>query len=643
MDNFIVSARKYRPVTFDSVVGQQHITGTLKNAIRNNQLAQAFLFCGPRGVGKTTCARILAKTINCEQITVENEACGSCDSCKSFQNGNSFSIHELDAASNNSVDDIRSLIDQVRIPPQTGKYKIYIIDEVHMLSQQAFNAFLKTLEEPPSYAIFILATTEKHKILPTILSRCQIFDFNRIKVEDMANHLANIANKEEITFEMDGLHVIAQKADGGLRDALSMFDQIVSFSNKNLTYKAVIDNLNILDYDYYFQLLDAIAKQDASQALLIFDSILNKGFDGGHFIAGLSNHVRNLLVTKDPATLKLLEVSENVKKRYLEQAQQLSSGLLLSALNIANQCEISYRSSKNQRLQVELSLLKMCHIASAIQLAQNGIPAQAELKKKLPESGGLNAGSPAKTTTTNLPHATAGFSQPVSKPIATTETPSKEIPAGSGNPANPYAGQQGSTSSAASPSSLAMGSGSTAMGSGSSAAGAGASGASSDAKPAFKGWGSFKPVNSLPNLNTIFEEKKKGDSEEEELVQGNEFFEVTQNSFLSKWNILAEKLKAEHKITLFTLMTSNTPRLNGTLIEVEVENAVQIDQLKLGKIDILNFLRVELRNFALDMEVMMVEKTKERKPYTSQEKYQAMVAKNPLLEELRKTFDLGLS
>ena len=435
-----------------------------------------------------------------------------------------------------------------------------------MLSQQAFNAFLKTLEEPPSYAIFILATTEKHKILPTILSRCQIFDFNRIKVEDMANHLANIANKEEITFEMDGLHVIAQKADGGLRDALSMFDQIVSFSNKNLTYKAVIDNLNILDYDYYFQLLDAIAKQDASQALLIFDSILNKGFDGGHFIAGLSNHVRNLLVTKDPATLKLLEVSENVKKRYLEQAQQLSSGLLLSALNIANQCEISYRSSKNQRLQVELSLLKMCHIASAIQLAQNGIPALAELKKKLPESGGLNAGSPAKTTTTNLPHATAGFSQPVSKPIATTETPSKDIPAGSGNPANPYAGQQGSTSSAAGLGSSAwVRVPSAAMGSGSSAAGAGASGASSDAKPAFKGWGSFKPANSLPNLNTIFEEKKKGDSEEEELVQGNEFFEVTQNSFLSKWNILAEKkAEGEHKITLFTLMTSNTPRLNGT-------------------------------------------------------------------------------
>ncbi|WKK59260.1 DNA polymerase III subunit gamma/tau [Sphingobacterium sp. BN32] len=610
MDNFIVSARKYRPVTFDSVVGQQHITGTLKNAIRNNQLAQAFLFCGPRGVGKTTCARILAKTINCEQITAENEACGECDSCKSFQNGNSFSIHELDAASNNSVDDIRSLIDQVRIPPQTGKYKIYIIDEVHMLSQQAFNAFLKTLEEPPSYAIFILATTEKHKILPTILSRCQIFDFNRIKVEDMANHLASIAAKEGISFESDGLHVIAQKADGGLRDALSMFDQIVSFSNKQLTYKAVIDNLNILDYDYYFQLLDAIYKQDAANALLVFDSILNKGFDGGHFISGLSSHIRNLLVTKDPSTLKLLEVSENVKKRYLEQAQQLSSGLLLSALNIANQCEINYRTSKNQRLQVELALLKMCHIASAIALAQNGIPAQAEVKKKLPESG--IAAAPQTASSANN---SSQFTSPVAKQIensATTTATPNTAPAKAAvtSPVVDAATTKANETAA---------------------------------KPAFKGWGNFKPANSLPNLNTIFDEKKTSDSEGPELVEGSEYLEVTQNAFLSKWNIFAEKLKADNKITLFTIMTASTPTLNGVTIEVEVENAVQSDQLKLGKIDILNFLRVELRNFALDLNVSMVEKTKDRKPYTAQEKYQAMVAKNPLLEELRKTFDLGLS
>src|SRR5690606_22066087 len=394
MDNFIVSARKYRPVTFDSVVGQQHITSTLKNAIHNNQLAQAFLFCGPRGVGKTTCARILAKTINCEQILDQVEACGTCESCKSFQNGNSFSIHELDAASNNSVDDIRSLIDQVRIPPQTGRYKIYIIDEVHMLSQQAFNAFLKTLEEPPSYAIFILATTEKHKILPTILSRCQIFDFNRIKVVDMANHLASIADNEGVTYDRDGLHVIAQKADGGLRDALSMFDQIVSFSNKEVTYQAVIDNLNILDYEYFFRLTDAIIQEDSASALLIFDEILARGFDGSHFIGGLGSHFRDLLVSKEPATLKLLDTSDTIRQRYLQQSQQVSPGLLLSALHIANHCEVDYRTSKNQRLQVDLAHLKRCHSSAAIQLAKNG-PSQplgevAEKKKPTLTQGAVD-------------------------------------------------------------------------------------------------------------------------------------------------------------------------------------------------------------------------------------------------------------
>ncbi|OAQ41759.1 DNA polymerase III subunit gamma/tau [Pedobacter psychrophilus] len=384
MENFIVSARKYRPVLFDSVVGQQHITNTLKNAIKNNQLAQAFLFCGPRGVGKTTCARILAKTINCTNLTEHNEACGICDSCKSFQNGNSFNVHELDAASNNSVDDIRSLIDQVRIPPQAGKYKVYIIDEVHMLSQSAFNAFLKTLEEPPSYAIFILATTEKHKILPTILSRCQIFDFNRIRVEDMANHLASIAFKEDVKFDADGLHLIAQKADGGLRDALSMFDQIVSFSNRELSYQAVIDNLNILDYDYYFKLTDQLLNQDTAGTLLLFDEILNNGFDGNHFITGLASHLRNVLICKDAATVKLLEVSETIKQKYLEQAKKSPASFLISGLNIANQCDLNYRISKNQRLQVELTLIKISHLSQALQLSQSGNVQQMaeQLKKK---------------------------------------------------------------------------------------------------------------------------------------------------------------------------------------------------------------------------------------------------------------------
>ncbi|HTM98126.1 MAG TPA: DNA polymerase III subunit gamma/tau [Pedobacter sp.] len=370
MENFIVSARKYRPATFETVVGQQHITGTLKNAIKNNQLAQAFLFCGPRGVGKTTCARILAKTINCTAPTADMEACSTCESCISFQTGHSFNFHELDAASNNSVDDIRSLIEQVRIPPQAGKYKIYIIDEVHMLSANAFNAFLKTLEEPPSYAIFILATTEKHKILPTILSRCQIFDFNRIRVEDIADHLNKIAARENISVEADGLHIIAQKADGGLRDALSMFDQIVSYTNKNLTYKSVIDNLNILDYDYYFKLIDYLSSGDVSQSLLLFNEILNNGFDGNNFINGLASHLRNLLVGKDPQTIELLEVSENIKQKYLAQSKQADLGFILTALNLANQCDLTYKNSKNQRLQVELSLIKMCHINSVIQLAQ---------------------------------------------------------------------------------------------------------------------------------------------------------------------------------------------------------------------------------------------------------------------------------
>ncbi len=362
VENFIVSARKYRPVTFESVVGQQHITNTLKNAIKNNQLAQAFLFCGPRGVGKTTCARILAKTINCENLQPNGEACGVCAPCVSFQNGNSFNIHELDAASNNSVDDIRSLIDQVRIPPQAGRYKIYIIDEVHMLSQAAFNAFLKTLEEPPHYAIFILATTEKHKILPTILSRCQIFDFNRIKVDDMASHLASIAQKEQINYEPDGLHIIAQKADGGLRDALSMFDQIVSFSDGNVTYRTVIDNLNILDYDYYFSVIDSLLKEDTSGTLLLFDEILAKGFDGSHFISGLSEHFRNLLVSKDSTTLKLLEVSEGIKAKYMQQSQASSVSFLLSAMNIANQCDLSYKLSKNQKVAGGTGTTQKCAI-----------------------------------------------------------------------------------------------------------------------------------------------------------------------------------------------------------------------------------------------------------------------------------------
>ena len=366
MNQFVVSARKYRPASFDTVVGQSHITNTLKNAIKNNHLAQSFLFCGPRGVGKTTCARILAKTINCENITEGVEACNACSSCVSFNNNQSLNIYELDAASNNSVDDIRNLVEQVRYAPQYGKYKIYIIDEVHMLSQGAFNAFLKTLEEPPSYAIFILATTEKHKIIPTILSRCQIFDFNRIKVDDIAQHLLKISVSEGVNAEPDALHIIAQKAEGALRDALSMFDQIVSFAGSNVTYKDVINNLNVLDYDYYFKVTDDIRDGNYQQILLTFDELLKDGFDGHNFINGLSGHFRNLLMCNDIVTLQLLEVTPTVRERYKEQAQSVDPELLLAALDICNRCDIEYKASKNQRLHVELALLKMCRLKKKV-------------------------------------------------------------------------------------------------------------------------------------------------------------------------------------------------------------------------------------------------------------------------------------
>lgn len=368
MSNFIVSARKYRPKGFEEVVGQEHITTTLQNAIDNEQLAQALLFCGPRGVGKTTCARIVAKLINGFES-------------KEGESANHLNIYELDAASNNSVDDIRNLIDQVRYPPQFGKYKVYIIDEVHMLSNQAFNAFLKTLEEPPSYAIFILATTEKHKVIPTILSRCQIYDFNRIQNSDIAEHLKRIATKENIAAEDEALHLIAQKADGALRDALSMFDLIVTYSSDNkITYQNTINNLHILDYDYYFKVTDMLLANDHAGVLLIFEEILSRGFDGHNFVVGLAEHFRNLMVSKDKATVVLLQVSEAIKKKYYEQSQKMSLSFLLSALNLTNQCDLYYKSSKNQRLHVELVLMKLAHLTSAIKLSS--MPAD-ELKKKV--------------------------------------------------------------------------------------------------------------------------------------------------------------------------------------------------------------------------------------------------------------------
>ncbi|MFW5890098.1 MAG: DNA polymerase III subunit gamma/tau [Marinilabiliaceae bacterium] len=361
---YIVSARKYRPATFDSVVGQKSITTTLKNAIRNQQLAHAYLFCGPRGVGKTTCARIFAKTINCSNMTSDFEACNECESCLAFNEGRSYNIHELDAASNNSVDDIRNLIDKVRIPPQMGRYSVYIIDEVHMLSQQAFNAFLKTLEEPPKHAIFVLATTEKHKILPTILSRCQTFDFNRISVEDAVDHLKYVAEKEEVKADDEGLNIIARKADGAMRDALSVFDQIVAFSGKDVTYQQVIDNLNVLDYDYYFKLVEAFLNEDTTRALLIFDDILDHGFDAAHFVGGLSSHLRDLMMCKDQATVKLLDVGAGIREKYLEQSNSASVDFLVDALNIATRCELDFKSARDKRLHTEFALIKLSRLVT---------------------------------------------------------------------------------------------------------------------------------------------------------------------------------------------------------------------------------------------------------------------------------------
>ncbi len=367
MENFIVSARKYRPATFDMVVGQDTITNTLKCAIISKHLAQAYLFCGPRGVGKTTCARIFAKTINCFNLKDNGEACDKCESCLSFNTLRSFNIHELDAASNNKVEDIRSLNDQIRIPPQIGKYSIYIIDEVHMLSSSAFNAFLKTLEEPPSHAIFILATTEKHKIIPTILSRCQIFDFNRIRIEDIVDRLKYVAKNENVTAEEDALHTIAQKADGALRDALSIFDQIVSLCGKKITYKNVIDNLNVLDYEYYFKTVNAAIEGNVSLALKTFNEILENGFDGHNFISGLNSHLRDLLVSKDESTIRLLEAAPSVKQRYLEQTVKCQVDFLYKALEIGSICDISYKSTKNPRLHIELALIRLCRITGDAQ------------------------------------------------------------------------------------------------------------------------------------------------------------------------------------------------------------------------------------------------------------------------------------
>ncbi len=611
MENFIVSARKYRPATFETVVGQLHITGTLKNAIKNNQLAQAFLFCGPRGVGKTTCARILAKTINCTNPTAEMEACGQCDNCQSFQNGHSFNVHELDAASNNSVDDIRSLIEQVRIPPQAGKYKIYIIDEVHMLSQSAFNAFLKTLEEPPSYAIFILATTEKHKILPTILSRCQIFDFNRIQVDDISEHLAKIAQRENIAYETDGLHIIAQKADGGLRDALSMFDQIASYANKNITYKSVIDNLNILDYDYFFKLTSYLTAAQVSQTLLLFDEILNNGFDGNNFINGLATHFRNLLVGKDTATIKLLEVSENIRQKYLEQCKQTELSFLLTALNLANACDLNYKNSKNQRLQVELALIKMCHIRSVVQLAQqplsnNNTATDVDQDKKKTDLSSVESEKLKVENSNEAENLKLKAESEIPKPISQESV-------------SPIAVDRPKEVTKASPTPSAT-------------------------SISIKIPKANAASTLIPSLNDLERVASGEDDGKSKTVTGEAREPFTFERLLEVWNAYIQILKASDKINLFTILNNFAPTLlSPVLIEITVESKTQEQFVVQESVELMNYLRKELQNFAVDISFKQMERKLENRLYGNREKYDYLLNKNPKLEELRRRFNLDVN
>ena len=630
MENFIVSARKYRPTTFDSVVGQAHITTTLKNAIKSNHLAQAFLFCGPRGVGKTTCARILAKTINCENLNQEGEACGKCASCHSFQENTSLTIHELDAASNNSVDDIRNLIDQVRYPPQSGRYKIYIIDEVHMLSPAAFNAFLKTLEEPPSYAIFILATTEKHKIIPTILSRCQIFDFNRIQWKDMAKHLAHIAEKENITAEPAALELISIKADGGLRDALSMFDLNVTFSVDNsLRHKDVLENLHILDSDYYFTLTDHLVAQNHTETLLLVDEIMRKGFDGHQFISGLMEHFRNLLFAKDPKTLALIELSDESRNKFATQSEKTQTSFLLSAMSICSQCEIHYKSAKNPRLHLELSLLKINYLPSLFK-PNNLVATEGASGKKSESPIGAMGTSINKSL---VPPSVNGPTKEEIVPIAPTESlsdlqsevaietiapleeilPSPIIELEDIDLSNPMS-QEMVTSTAKAP-------------------------ASETAVPK-----NPNPTSGLRSAKNILDTKidPSEKSIHSEHHAGQEVKESTLEELQREWTQIADNFKTANLINKYVMM--NRPiQVVANSIHISFENEVQMQQFNENiKLEILTTLRTKLKNHLIDIELDMVEQEKNDKKmlYTQSDKYNFLVEKHPVISELKQRFGL---
>ena len=583
MGNYIVSARKYRPKGFDEVVGQDHITTTLKNAIEQDQLAQALLFCGPRGVGKTTCARIVVNMIN--GFNPSNEGSST-----------AMNIYELDAASNNSVDDIRNLIDQVRYPPQYGRYKVYIIDEVHMLSASAFNAFLKTLEEPPSYAIFILATTEKHKVIPTILSRCQIFDFNRINIADIAERLSLIAKKENIKTEPEALHLIAQKADGALRDALSLFDLILTYASGNvITYKDTAENLHILDYDYYFKLTDYFIGEDLSGALMTFNEILKKGFDGQNFITGLAEHFRDLLVCKDKATLELLEVSDGIRKKYLEQSKNANKSFLLSALNIANQADLNFKSSNNQRLHVEIMLMKLTHLNSALLLSQ--IPAIQEEEKKKPLAGQPEKKKASETptvqgkkVTNEIPETTSGST--VEKPEKMPETVTIESPESPGKTTP-------------------------------------------------------KRTLSIPSVKDL--KMKSGDQTVKEEIQVRDEYNTgdRQNPFnlddlKNAWDQYSESLKSSRRSNEFNLMTKKYELDENSQVTIFINNALEEDILERFKVSLTTHLRNNLKNDQIRIITCLKpeENITGRKMYTNTDKFNYLAEKNPDLIELKNKLGL---
>lgn len=617
MENFVVSARKYRPATFDMVVGQQSITTTLKNAIKNNHLAQAFLFTGPRGVGKTTCARILAKTINCQNLSENQQACDSCPPCLSFNQSNSFNVHELDAASNNSVEGIRNLVDQVRIPPQVGKYKVYIIDEVHMLSTNAFNAFLKTLEEPPAYAKFILATTERHKIIPTILSRCQIFDFARITVEDITTHLQYVAKSENITAEYNALHIIAKKADGGLRDALSVFDQMVSFTGNNITYKQVIDNLNVLDYDYFFRITQMILQGKPSDMLLLINEIILKGFEGSDFITGFGEHLRNLLVCKDPATIKLIEVSDDIREQYLGQTQQCPEDFLLRALDINNRADIQYKASSNKRLTLEISLLQIAGLLKKKDLIEAPVNNQTLVAPQSPESMPVAAASAPPAVSSGTPAYAPSTQQPVKESL-----PAAPITQVVAEPSFKEAESQQPVAAEVKPVET-----------------------ESPARPVQTPASSVSPIRIKKALSLKVNQPAKPDEDidkppscslDENPLQ--EDFSLTM--FFSLWKKFAESLKDESP-SLYAAMTQCDPKLlPDSQVEILLDNTIQEEALMERRQQLLGYLRKELNNYSLKVVVRIREITQESKAYLPVDKFKKLTDKNPSIIRLQKDLDL---